>query len=94
MLVTAAEQFAVRRMDPDGRFTTLAQDPRLLWPDSMAEGPDGAIYVTASHIPEMKAWQGRASARRSCSASIPTPARETASMTTGDRLRRQPPSAA
>ena len=58
MLVTAAEQFAVRRMDPDGRFTTLAQDPRLLWPDSMAEGPDGAIYVTASHIPEMKAWQG------------------------------------
>ncbi len=58
MLLTAAEAFAVRRMEPDGRFTTLVQDPRLLWPDSMAEGPDGAIYVTASHIPEMKAWQG------------------------------------
>ena len=58
MLLTAAEEFAVRRMEPDGRFATLAQDPRLLWPDSMAEGPDGAIYVTASHIPEMKAWQG------------------------------------
>ncbi len=58
MLLTAAEEFAVRRMEPDGRFTTLVQDPRLLWPDSMAEGPDGAIYVTASHIPEMKAWQG------------------------------------
>jgi hypothetical protein len=34
------------------------QDSRLLWPDSMAEGPEGAIYVTASHIPEMKMWQG------------------------------------
>ena len=58
MLLTAAEAFAVRRLEPGGRFTTLVQDPRLLWPDSMAEGPDGAIYVTASHIPEMKAWQG------------------------------------
>ncbi len=58
MLLTAAEEFAVRRMEPDGRFTTLVEDPRLLWPDSMAEGPDGAIYVTASHIPDMKAWQG------------------------------------
>lgn len=58
MLVTAAEEFAVRRLESNGHFTTLVQDPRLLWPDSMAEGPDGAIYVTASHIPQMKAWQG------------------------------------
>ncbi len=58
MLVTAAEDFAVRRIGADGHATTLVQDQRLLWPDSMAEGPDGAIYVTASHIPEMKAWQG------------------------------------
>jgi len=26
------------------------QDARLRWPDSFAQGPDGAIYVTASHI--------------------------------------------
>ncbi|MGI4795240.1 MAG: L-dopachrome tautomerase-related protein [Janthinobacterium lividum] len=58
MLVTAAQDFAVKRLERDGSFTTLAEDRRLLWPDSMAEGPDGAIYVTASHIPEMKAWQG------------------------------------
>ena len=58
MLVTAAEEFSVRRLESDGRFTSLVRDRRLLWPDSMAEGPDGAIYVTASHIPEMKAWQG------------------------------------
>ena len=58
MLLTSAETFSVTRMQPDGKFTTLVQDPRLFWPDSMAEGPDGAIYVTASHIPEMKTWQG------------------------------------
>jgi sugar lactone lactonase YvrE len=34
----------------DGRITTLVQDSRLRWPDTFAQGPDGAIYVTASHI--------------------------------------------
>ncbi len=58
MLVTAAEDHQVRRLERDGSFSVLVNDPRLLWPDSMAEGPDGAIYVTASHIPQMKAWQG------------------------------------
>jgi sugar lactone lactonase YvrE len=57
-LVTDPAAYAVKRFDPDGGFTILTQDPRLFWPDSMAEGPDGAIYVTASHIPGMKTWQG------------------------------------
>ena len=25
-------------------------DRRLRWPDTMAEGPDSTLYVTASHI--------------------------------------------
>ena len=58
MLITAAEGHEVRRLERNGTFTTVARDERMLWPDSMAEGPDGAIYVTASHIPQMKAWQG------------------------------------
>lgn len=58
MLLTSAEEFSVKRMETNGSFTVLVQDPRLFWPDSLAEGPGGAIYVTASHIPEMKAWQG------------------------------------
>jgi hypothetical protein len=33
--------------------TTLVQDARLRWPDTFSEGPDGAIYVTASHIQDM-----------------------------------------
>ncbi len=29
---------------------TVVSDPRLRWPDTMSEGPDGTLYVTASHI--------------------------------------------
>ncbi|OZI18905.1 hypothetical protein CAL26_14605 [Bordetella genomosp. 9] len=32
------------------RVERVVQDARLRWPDTMAEGPDGVIYVTASHI--------------------------------------------
>jgi sugar lactone lactonase YvrE len=35
------------------RITTLVQDKRLRWPDKFSEGPDGAIYVTSSHIQDM-----------------------------------------
>lgn len=33
-----------------GRLRTLVADPRLHWPDSFAEGNDGTIYFTTSHI--------------------------------------------
>jgi sugar lactone lactonase YvrE len=35
------------------RAETVMSDPRLSWPDSMAEAADGTIYVTASHRHEM-----------------------------------------
>ena len=41
---------AVVRRSPDGSLKTVARDPRLQWPDTFSEGPDGAIYITASHI--------------------------------------------
>ena len=56
--LTSPEDFSVKRFEGDETFPVQVQDSRLLWPDSMAEGPEGAIYVTASHIPEMKMWQG------------------------------------
>jgi len=34
----------------DGRVQIVVQDPELRWPDTMSQGPDGKIYVTASHI--------------------------------------------
>ena len=31
----------------------LVQDARLRWPDTFAEGPDGSLYVTSSHIQDL-----------------------------------------
>jgi sugar lactone lactonase YvrE len=41
---------AVKVLQPDGTLRTVIQDSRLRWPDTFAEGPDGTLYVTASHI--------------------------------------------
>lgn len=55
--VTSPEDSSVKLREADGRLVTAAQDPKLRWPDSMAEGPDGAIYVTASHIPDNRMFK-------------------------------------
>lgn len=41
---------AVSRLLPDRTIERLVVDRRLQWPDTFSEGPDGAIFVTASHI--------------------------------------------
>jgi sugar lactone lactonase YvrE len=41
---------AVVRRTPDEKMEKLTSDPRLQWPDTFSEGPDGSIYITASHI--------------------------------------------
>jgi sugar lactone lactonase YvrE len=42
---------AVKVFNPaDGSVRQLLRDSRLRWPDTFSQGPDGAIYVTASHI--------------------------------------------
>lgn len=35
---------------PGAALTTLVTDPRLRWPDSFAQGANGVLYVTTSHI--------------------------------------------
>lgn len=35
---------------PDGAVRTVVRDPRLRWPDTFSQGPDGALYVTSSRI--------------------------------------------
>jgi sugar lactone lactonase YvrE len=54
MFVTAPEENAVKVRDlaegPGGVPRTVVQDQRLRWPDTFTQGPDGAIYVTTSHI--------------------------------------------
>jgi sugar lactone lactonase YvrE len=49
VLVSALEDGAIKRVTPDGTVTTLVQDPRIIWPDSFAQGPD-AVYVTTAQI--------------------------------------------
>ena len=40
----------VRNLSGNNDLKTLIQDERLRWPDTFAEGPDGTIYFTTSHI--------------------------------------------
>jgi sugar lactone lactonase YvrE len=42
---------AIKVINPsDGNVRQVLTDSRLRWPDTFSQGPDGAIYVTASHI--------------------------------------------
>jgi len=53
MYVTAPEEDAVKLRDlgtAGGTPELLVRDDRLRWPDTLSEGPDGAIYLTTSHI--------------------------------------------
>ena len=49
LYVTSPGDNSVKRLR-DGRIETVVADARLRWPDTMSEGPDGTLYVTASHI--------------------------------------------
>jgi sugar lactone lactonase YvrE len=40
----------IKILGADGKVTPLLEDSRLRWPDTFAQGPDGTMYVTASHI--------------------------------------------
>jgi len=63
LFITNPAENAVDMRAPDGTTTTVAKDDRLRWPDSMAEGADGSIYVTASHIQDMAQFHERGSTR-------------------------------
>lgn len=42
---------AIKIVNPaNGSVQSVLTDSRLRWPDTFSQGPDGAIYVTASHI--------------------------------------------
>lgn len=43
------ETGAIRRFE-NGAWTTIAQDPRILWPDTLSVGTDGHLYFTANQL--------------------------------------------
>ena len=64
LFITDPAANAVRMRSPDGTVRVVAQDPRLRWPDSLAEGADGSIFVTASHIQDMAQFHEKGSTQR------------------------------
>jgi len=49
LYVTSPTDDSVKRWN-GSELETVVQDPRLRWPDTLSEGPDGTLFVTASHI--------------------------------------------
>lgn len=70
MLLTSVEMDAVNMRDldqgADAPIETLVQDKRLRWPDTFSQGPDGAVYVTTSHIQDSSFF------KRDAPAALPT----------------------
>ena len=50
LFFTDIQHSAITTLEPDGKKTTLVQDPRLRWPDTFGEGPNATLYVTNSAI--------------------------------------------
>ena len=49
LYLTSPTDYSIKRLN-GARVENVLTDKRLRWPDTFSEGPDGRIYVTASHI--------------------------------------------
>ncbi len=56
--LTDVEHNAIRRWQPDGTIDTLVHDARLLWPDSLALGANGYLYVSVNQVHRQASFQG------------------------------------
>ncbi len=59
LYITSPEDNSVKRWVNE-RAEIVVTDKRLRWPDTMSEGPDGTLYVTASHIQDTYWFKQRA----------------------------------
>jgi len=58
------EHNAIRKLAPGGQWTTIAQGPDMLWPDTMSIGPDGYLYVVANQLHRQAGFNGGKDLRR------------------------------
>ena len=49
LYLTSPSDYSIKRLN-GAAVETVLTDRRLRWPDTFSEGPDGRLYVTASHI--------------------------------------------
>jgi sugar lactone lactonase YvrE len=50
LYLTSISDSAIKRWTPRRGIETVVKDARLAWPDSLAQGPGGRLYVTTSQI--------------------------------------------
>lgn len=59
LYLTDIEHGAIQVLDPkENKLGTVVADGRLSWPDSLAWGPDGSLFVTTSQIQTMPRFNG------------------------------------
>ncbi|RYD24314.1 MAG: hypothetical protein EOP88_00710 [Verrucomicrobiaceae bacterium] len=59
VLLAAFEKNAVVRVNPDtAKATTIVEDKKLQWPDTLAWGPDQWLYITTSQIHRTPKYNG------------------------------------
>jgi sugar lactone lactonase YvrE len=55
---TALEYDGILKRTPRGDVQPVIIDPELIWPDTLAIGPDGHLYITAAQLNRMPRFSG------------------------------------
>ncbi|GAA4727792.1 L-dopachrome tautomerase-related protein [Isoptericola chiayiensis] len=58
LYATAWEHSAVVKRSPDSTWSTVLHGPDLLWPDTLALGTDGYLYVSVNQLPRSPLFNG------------------------------------